>query len=125
GAEPGAEAEEQHGAGAVAADRLHGRVVDDAERLAERGAVVEARPHAAQVVGIGGGPSVPHHAGVAHRDDVVGPAAGERLDPGDHAGGGEGGPGGEAARRAVSGGQDLDVAAADVDHQDLHAPSAA
>ena len=35
-AEAGAEAEEQHAAAAVAAERLHGGVVEDAHRLAER-----------------------------------------------------------------------------------------
>ena len=49
GAESGAEAEEEHAAALVAAQRLHRRVVDDANGTPERLLEVEADPALAQV----------------------------------------------------------------------------
>ena len=52
GAEPRAESEKQHAAALVAAERLHRRVVEDADRHAEGGGPVEADPAVAEVPGL-------------------------------------------------------------------------
>src|SRR6202008_3183152 len=50
-----AESKEEHAPTAIAADGLHGRIVDDAYRPPECGAEVVAHPSPADVVRLGGG----------------------------------------------------------------------
>ena len=60
-----AQPEKQHAAAAVAADRLHGCIVDHLDRPAERLLEVKPDPALAQVVGLGGDPAAEHESGVA------------------------------------------------------------
>ena len=80
-AEPGAEPEEEHPAALVAADRLHGCVVDDPRRLAERALVVEADPARPQVDRLGDQLAAAHRCGDADADDVPRPAVAMRSTP--------------------------------------------
>ena len=80
GAEAGAEAEEQHPPAFVAAERLHGGVVQDFHGLAERRRPVEVHPARAKVPGLFDHLAAEDRAGNAERDDVVVPVGGVRLD---------------------------------------------
>ena len=66
-AEPGAEPEEEHAPALVAAERLHGRVVDDLRRLAEGRLEVEPDPALAEVDRLADDLTVPHGRGHARR----------------------------------------------------------
>jgi len=83
--ETGAEAQEQHPAAPVAAERLHGRIVDDPHGAAEGPPEIEAHPATAQVVRLGHRAPVDDHPGKADRHHVVAPAGGEPLDLRHHA----------------------------------------
>ena len=72
-AEARAEAEEEHLAALEAAERLHGRVVDDLRRLAEGLLEVEAGPARAEVDGLGIDQPVAHGRRDPDRDHVVVP----------------------------------------------------
>src|SRR5437870_3886069 len=63
-AEPGAEAEIEHSSALVAAEGLHGRVVDHPHGLAEGLRVVEAHPARSQVVRLTRGAAVHDGAGI-------------------------------------------------------------
>ena len=63
-ADPCAQAEEEHAAALVAAQRLHGRVVDDLHRLAEGRREVEADPARAEVFRLLRRPVLADQAGV-------------------------------------------------------------
>ncbi len=89
-AEARAEAEEQHPPAPVAAERLHDRVVDEPDRLAERPLVVEADPAPAEVRGLLRGVAVGHRPREADRDRVVRPVGDGLPDRRRHARGGEG-----------------------------------
>ena len=82
-AEPsaGAQAEEQHPAAVVAAQRLHGGVVDDPHRPFERGGEVEADPAGAEVARLGPRAVVADLAGVADRDGAVLPVRARCASP--------------------------------------------
>ena len=80
GAEAGAEAEEQHAPALVAAERLHGGVVQDLDGLAKRRGPVEVHPALAEVPGLFDHLAAEHRAGNAEGDDVVVPVGGVGLD---------------------------------------------
>src|SRR4051794_3327520 len=67
-AEPGAEAEEEHPPSLVAAEGLHGGVVDDLRRFAEPLLEVEAGPAGRQVDGIANDAPARHHSRHSDRD---------------------------------------------------------
>ena len=79
GTQARAQAEEQHAAALVAADRLHERVVDEFHRLAEGGGEIVAIPALAEIEGIERRLVVLHRAWIAHGDDVVVQALGQIL----------------------------------------------
>ena len=116
--QPGAEPEEQHAAAAVAADRLHGGVVDHLDRPAERAGEVEADPAPAEVEGLGGDLAARHQARIAHGHGVVAVGADERADLAHHGARRHVGSGFELADRSAGIDAQLDVRAADVQHQD-------
>ena len=58
--EPGPQAEEEHAPALVAAQSLHGRVIDELDRKPECRAEVEAHPAATEVHRLGD-QSPPHH----------------------------------------------------------------
>jgi len=120
GADAGAEAEEQHAAAVVAAERLHRRVVDHADRTSERAREVEADPAAAEIHRLGHRLSVHDDAGISNRDDVELPV----LDGGEHAlhhlRRREVGSRRDLQRSSAAGCQQLHVGAANVDDQNPH-----
>ena len=66
-AEPGAEAEEEHAAALVAAQRLHGGVVDHSHGTPERLLEVEPDPSISQVPRFRHGLAVEHRPGISDR----------------------------------------------------------
>src|SRR5277367_5222020 len=79
-AQAGAGAEEEHAAALVAAQSLHGSIVDEAKRLPKGLFVRKVDPAYAQVVGLGDGTMVDDRTWVADGDTVVGPALGSGQD---------------------------------------------
>jgi hypothetical protein len=119
GAEAGAETEEEHVAAFVAAEGLHRSVIDDFHGEAEGFGEIESHPAATEIVGLAERASVDDGARVADGEAVELPIVGDFLDLFDHAGGGHGGAGREAAGFFLAGGEHFDIGATDVDHQDF------
>src|SRR5687768_5769833 len=119
-AKAGAEAEEQHAAAFVAAERLHRRIVENLDGLAECRGPVEADPAFAEV------PRLFHHLAAEHgtrdaeRDDVEIPVGGVRFDAGDDLRGRKPVAGIELARFRAARMHHLDMRATDVNDQDAH-----
>ncbi len=120
GTQPGAEPQKEHLPAAVAAQGLHGGVVDHLHPAAEGLLEIEAHPAFAQVGRVAHGPVVQHGARIADTDRVIVPIGRALLHAGDHLLGGHFGTGVEFAMLAGAGDQILDVRAADVDHQYVH-----
>ena len=120
GAEAGAEAEEEHFAAAVSAERLHGGIVDEADGLAEFFLVGEVDPAGGEVVGFGEGTVVCDGAGIADGDGVVVPGGRGGKNLLGHLRGVHGGAGDDLDGDEIVGGGDLDVGSADVDDEDFH-----
>src|SRR5262249_52747745 len=74
---PDSETEEQHLSAVVAAQRLHGCVVDDLYRAAECGSEIEREPSTAEIAWFGDRPAVDDWAGIADRDHVILPIPAE------------------------------------------------
>ena len=117
--ETGPETEEEHRGPAVAPQRLHRRVVDDLHRAAEGGAKVEPDPSLCQVVRLGGRPILADQARVADRYDVVLPALGQLLHALNHLQWCHLLPGRKPPSLRLTGCEDLDARAADVDDENL------
>jgi hypothetical protein len=103
----------------VAAEGLHGGVVDDFHREAEGFGEVEGHPALAEVVRLAERPLVDDGARVTDGEAVVLPILGGFLDLFHHAAGGHCGAGRESARLFLAGGEHFDVCAADVDNEDF------
>ncbi len=73
GAETGAEAEEEHASTFIAAEGLHGGVVDELAGLWECGVVIELDPAASEIVRLAGGAVADDGDGEAEGDGVVVP----------------------------------------------------
>src|SRR5579864_5368720 len=101
----------------VAANRLHGGIVDDAYRLTESGREIEFHPPGAEVMRFRGDAAVEHEARIADRHGIEGrlPEALAKLV--NHALRSHCGPGGELCDPAMGHDAKLDVRAADVDHE--------
>ena len=116
GAQAGAGAEEEHTTAAVAAEGLHGCVIEEAEGLVAEGFLVgEVYPAEGEVMGFGKGAVVEDGTGVADRDGVVVPGGGGGEDLLGHESGGHVRPGGDLDRDEVIGGGDFDMGSTDVD----------
>src|SRR5688572_26513891 len=120
GAEARTKAEEQHAAALVAAERLHGRVVEDLHRPAEGRGPVEADPAFAEIPRLLDHLAADDRARYAKSDDVVFPVGGAGLDAGHHLRRREPITGIELARFGAARMHQLDVRATDVDHQNAH-----
>src|SRR5208282_431325 len=116
--EAGAQAKKEHAAALVAAESLHGRVVDQLYRVAKGFAKIEADPAGAEVAGIVGGAAVSHHARIADGDGLIIPPAHGFLDLADHFAGSQFEAGGNLDGFSPSRSGDLHVCAADVEHED-------
>src|SRR5262245_41824743 len=113
----GSKADKEHLAALVAAQGLHGCVIDDLYRTAERCCEIEPDPSAAEIVRFGDRTAMQNRAWIADRHHVVAPIPRQLLHAGDHSPGGHLRPGWKRAPLAMSGGQDLDGGPAHVDHQ--------
>src|SRR6266540_4393307 len=116
----GSQTEEEHFSTLVGTQCLHGCIVDNLDRAAECGAIVEADPAPAQIVGLRYRPSMEDRPRIAHRHYVVLPTLSQRLGPADHLFGGERWPGRKLPVILLSGGEYLDVRPAHVDNEHLH-----
>jgi hypothetical protein len=118
GAKTRSQAQEQHPAAPVAADRLHQRIVDDLRRAAERLFEIETGPPETEIVRLRQGPVVDHGSRISDRDDVIGPVFRQRLDFPYHHFRGKVGPGRKRAPGSLPVGHDLHARTADVDRED-------
>jgi hypothetical protein len=115
GAKSRAEAEKQHAASLVAAERLHRRIIHDARGPAKGLAKIESHPARTEIVRLGDHFAVHHHAGIADRNGVVFPIPGELMDLLHHFARCEVRTGIELAHFAAAEDAGLHVAAAHVD----------
>jgi len=120
GAKASAQAEEQHAAAAVAAECLHGSVVDDFDRTTERLLEVETDPPGPEVRRFVKRFSAHDGSGVSDGDDRVIPVASGFLHFFDHLLWRHPRAGRDLDRLEVAGSVDLDVRAADIKHQYFH-----
>ncbi len=118
GTETRAQAEEQHAAAVVAAEGLHGRVIEDPDRMMEGFAEVEADPASAEIVGLGYGLAVEYRAGITDGNDIVLPLGDGAEDVGDHLAGCHSRAGVNFDGGTMAGGEEFDVRAADVNGED-------
>src|SRR5215469_1158231 len=88
GAQASAEAEKKHAAAFVAAEGLHGGIVDDSDGTSKRFRKIEIHPSAAEVMRFAERAAVDDRAGIAVRDAVIAPVLGGCLDLFDHLGSG-------------------------------------
>jgi hypothetical protein len=115
--EAGSQPEEEQLSSPVAAQGLHGRVVDELDGTPECAFEVEADPAPRQVVRLRHRPTAKDRAGVADRRRVETPARRGFQHSRDHLLRGQCRPGCELPRGPLARGQDLDVRSAHVDHQ--------
>src|SRR5881394_1323594 len=78
------QSEEQHLSAVVASQRLHGRVIHDTNRAAERRGEVEANPALPQVPRLADDSAIQDGSWITDRDDLVIPLAGDPLHVFDH-----------------------------------------
>src|SRR5438874_3071 len=79
GTKPGAESEKKHSTAAITAKRLHGGVVDDANRFAECFLEIKSGPPFAEMFGIAQDTPVSHRRWKTNRDGIEVPFRQERL----------------------------------------------
>src|ERR1700741_4194256 len=115
----GSEADKEHLAAVVAAQGLHGCVIDDLYRPTEGCCEIEPDPSAPEVVGFGDWTAVQNRPWIADRDDAVAPIPRQFLHSGDHLPGGHLRPRCKRSPLVMSRRQDLDRASAHVDDQHL------
>src|SRR5207237_173466 len=116
----GADGEEEHSAALVAAECLHGRVGDEAERLAEGLLKGEVYPSWREVVRVGEWAMIDDRAGVADGDAVVVPVLGGGENIFRHLLRSHFGTGRNLDGDAFVAGGDFDVGTANVDYEDFH-----
>src|SRR5882672_12733384 len=112
-----AQPDKQHAPAPVAADCLHGCIVDHLDRLAESLLEVKSDPALAEVVGLRGDPAVEYESRVTDRHGVKAEVAGEFENLAHHAERRHLGPGDELVDRAACIDAQLHVHAADIDDQ--------
>src|SRR6266478_3085980 len=78
--EPGSEAEKQHPAAAVAAERLHRRVVNQADRLAQGLLKIKSDPAVAEMFWFAGDAPIHYRRRKSHRDKVEFPTGDQWFD---------------------------------------------
>src|SRR5579872_1281050 len=78
GAKAGTQAEEQHPAALVAADGLHGCIVDHPDGHTEGLLEIELHPPLAEIVRLGGDTAMKHQARIAYRHNIERPARHDR-----------------------------------------------
>ena len=103
----------------VAAEGLHGGVVDDLGGMTESFGEIHAHPTAAEVVGLAERVAINDRAGIADGDAVELPAFDGQLDVANGAGGGHGGAGDKFGGFLLAGHEEFYVGATDIDDQDF------
>src|SRR6266567_5496554 len=121
--ETGSQAEEEHLPTLVAAQCLHGCIVDNLDRATECGVIIEPDPATTQIVGLRYRPVMEHHPRIAHRHHVVLPPLSQHLDSADHLFGGERWPGRKLPMIPLPSGEYLDMRSTHIDNQHFHEPS--
>src|SRR6266576_5518671 len=102
----------------VTAEGLHGRVVDNSHRLAERLAKIESDPAFAQMFWLACDPTIPHRSGKTDRDGIEFPTGDGLFDLRHHSFGRHARAGIELAL-VVARKHQLHVRAANIDHKNL------
>src|SRR5215471_20420490 len=123
GAEAGPKTKKEHAAVLVAAQCLHGSVIDHLDRTSERLLEVKPDPTRSQVVRFVQNPAVQHRPWVANGDRVVTPISSQFLDSADHLLCRHFGSGHKLQRSLLSGGKYLYVCSAYIDSKHLHSKS--
>src|SRR5262245_12798082 len=119
-AQSGSQAEKEHLAALVAAQRLHRSIVHELDLTTEGLLIVEAGPARAEVTWLRNRTTMEHRTWEAYRDRVVRPSGGDGFDAGDHLLGRQRRPGGKLPRRVLAGGEHFHVSPTDVDDQHAH-----
>src|SRR5215469_11737593 len=117
GAKTCSQTQKEHFAILVAAQCLHGRVVDDLHRALEGAFKVEALPTLSQIPRFGSGVISKHWARVTDRNGVKFPVGHEFPDLRHHPFGSQSWPRNKLPLGVLTGGQDLNVSSADIDDQ--------
>ena len=115
-----AQPQEEHLAALVAAQGLHGRVVDDLDGTAECAFKIKSDPPGRQVMRVGNRPVLNNRAGISHGDCVILPRSSEFLDASNHLLWRHLWPRGELPWCALPGDKDLHVSSANIDYQYVH-----
>src|SRR5215471_17945497 len=115
-----AEPEEQHTSAFIAAQRLHGSVIDDSDGTAESALKIEPSPSFAEVVRLSQDMVVENDSWIPDRHDVIFPIAGDLTHFINHLFGGHLGTGRKFASRFVTGRQQLNVRSTNIDGKYIH-----
>src|SRR6516162_5937410 len=121
GPKPGTEPKKKHAAAAVAADRLHGRIVDHPHRPAERGRKVIADPPATEVVRFGNDARVIHQPRITDGHCLIAPGTEELAQAARHVSRRHLRAGVELLDRPARTDAELHMRSANVDDQDVPA----
>src|ERR1700682_3086124 len=73
GPQPCAEPKKKHSTAVINAESLHGRIIQDLNRVAERLLEIESDPPAAEIVGVGERAPVDHWPRISKRDAIIFP----------------------------------------------------
>lgn len=118
--QPGSQAEKEHPAASVAAQSLHGGVIDQFHRTVESGFEIEADPSGSKIMRFRNRPALEHRAGISDRYHVIVPIRRGFLNAGDHLLRRHVRSGRKPPADAPSRRKNLDVVAADVHNQHSH-----
>src|SRR5579863_5067807 len=116
----GTQAEVQHAASFITAQRLHAGVIHDSERTRKGIAPVKLDPTGTKIVRFGAGVAVANVAWIAQRDALVAPILRIRFDAIDQPQGREPLARSKSFAIAFPGFPDLHVRPANVNHEDIH-----
>ena len=120
-AEAGAQPQEEHLAALIAAQRLHGRVINDLDGTAKCAFKIKSDPPGRQVMRVGDRPVLHNRAGISHGDSPVFPPFSKPLDASNHLLRRHLWSRGKLPWCALPGDKDLHVSSADIDYQHIHA----
>src|SRR5262245_28629918 len=120
GTETGSQPQKQHLAALVAAQSLHGGIIDDLDGPLERGLEIKSYPTAPEIMRFHKRPIPDDHARVAIGYRLILPVLSEFLEPSDHLLRCHCRPRGKLPRLRLSGGKDLYVGSADIDGEYIH-----
>ncbi len=118
--EPCAQAQKQHLAAFVTSQGLHGRVVNDLNRMPECSAEIKPHPAGSQIMRFGNRPIVQDRPGIAKRNHVIFPGSDDPLDAGDHLLRRHLWTRRKLSRRVLPRGKDLHMSSANIYHQHFH-----